>query len=110
MTPTDYLIPLTNQPQEFEITLGGIDYQLTVRWDDREDAGWMVDIADTNGNPIACSIPFVTGTDLLSGLEYLGINGSFYIYTNGDPFAVPTLDDLGDTSNLYFETSVANGQ
>lgn len=103
-----FVIPLTPDPQVFEITLGGIDYELTLKWNDQDQGGWAIDIADSNAVPIACNIPLVTGIDLLSGLEYLGINGSLYIYTMGsDPFAVPTFEDLGTDSNLYFISSVA---
>lgn len=104
MTITNFLIPLNNVPESFGITLAGIDYQMTSKWNDAEDAGWVLDIADANGNPIACNIPLITGADLLDGLDYLGLGGSLYVMTNGaSPFDVPTLDNLGTDSNLYFQ-------
>jgi hypothetical protein len=102
-----YIVPLTNVPQVFTVNLAGVDYTLTVKWNDMAQS-WYLDIADSSQNPIACGIPFVTGTSLLAQLEYLGIDGDLYVYTNGDANAVPTLDNLGTNSNLYFETTVAN--
>jgi hypothetical protein len=60
--------------------------------------------------PIVACVPFITGADLLDGLEYLGIPGQLIVYTDGDDTAVPTLNNLGTESNLYFLTDVeANG-
>lgn len=110
MSVTNFLIPLINEPQSFDITLAGTEYNITSKWNDQPDAGWVLDISDSSDNPIVCNIPMITGADLLVGLEYLGIEGSLYILTNGaDPFDVPTLDNLGTDSNLYFATMVPNG-
>lgn len=103
----NFLLPLVNQPQQFEIDLAGVAYLLTSRWNDANEAGWVIDIADSNNVPIVCNIPMVTGVDLLAGLAYLGINGSLFVFTDGDEFAVPTLDNLGDKSNVYFQTDVS---
>jgi hypothetical protein len=46
----------------------------------------------------------ITGADCLSGLEYLGITGQLVVFTDGDELAVPTLENLGVESNLYFLT------
>lgn len=104
-----YVLPLQNIPQTFIISLAGSDYSLTVRWNDADEAGWLLDIADSETNPLAVGIPLIVGADLLDGLEYLGIEGQFFCYTNGDQFAVPTLQNLGTESNLYFTTSLPNG-
>lgn len=102
-----YLVPLTNVPQTFVIDLSGTTYTLTAKWNDMAQS-WYLDIADADQNPIACGLPFICGASLLQGLEYLGIEGDLYVYTNGDATEVPTLDDLGDNSNLYFQSTVAN--
>lgn len=107
---TPFLVPLTNVPQTFQINLAGINYLVTSKWNDSNDAGWVLDIADENGVPIACNIPLITGTNCLENLEYLGINGELYINSSGtDSTAVPTLENLGTDSNLYFTTDVTNG-
>jgi hypothetical protein len=102
-----YLLPLVNIPQTFQMNLAGITYSLTSKWNDMAQS-WFLDIADSSGNPLVSGIPFVTGADLLAGLEYLGIDGQFLVATTGDPLAVPTLDNLGTDSNLYFVTTVQN--
>lgn len=104
---SQFTIPLTNTPQSFNIELANQAYTFIVKWNDADDAGWVLDILNQDTqDPIICNIPFVTGADMLEGLEYLGINGELIAYTNGDQFAVPTLDDLGQNANLYFYTDV----
>lgn len=104
---SNYLIPLQNVPQQFVIDLGGTTYTMTNKWNDMAQS-WYCDIADQDQNPIACGIPFITGADLLSGLQYLGFDGALIVYTNGMPSEVPTLDSLGGDSNLYFQSSAVN--
>jgi hypothetical protein len=113
MSISNYLIPLVSTPQMFTINLAGISYNMTCKWNNAQDsdgnyAGWALDISDSNNNPLACNIPLITGADCLSGLEYLGIQGSLIAFTSGDPTAVPTFTNLGSDSNLYFQTSVGN--
>jgi hypothetical protein len=109
---SQFTIPLTNTPQSFNIELAGNNYTFIVRWNSATDpdgnvTGWVMDIEDQDTQtPIVCNIPFITGADLLEGLEYLGINGSLVAYTNGDQWAVPDLDNLGTNCNLYFYTDV----
>lgn len=110
MNETPFIIPLTNVPQEFQIVLAGITYLMTAKWNDSEDAGWVLDIADQTDTPIACNIPLITGSDCLQGLAYLGIQGEFYVNSSGaDSTAVPTLDNLGNDAFLYFATAVSSG-
>lgn len=100
-----FTLPLTNVPQQFDITLGGEDYTLTCRWNDADEAGWVMDLADAlTALPIVANIPLITGADLLEGLEYLGIQGTLTCSTDGNQFAVPTLLNLGVESFVYFET------
>ncbi len=107
MALNTFTIPLENVPQSFGISLAGTDYIMTVKYNNSPDAGWMMDLADlVSGTSIVAGLPFITGADLLDGLAYLGINGSFFIFTDGQPNAVPTLDNLGVESNLYFQTEI----
>lgn len=105
-----YLIPLVAAAQIFTINLAGVEYTLTSRWNDMDYDGngsWILDIADATNIPLACNIPLITGADCLDGLAYLGIQGSLYVLTAGSsPFDVPTFENLGIDSNLYFQTSV----
>jgi hypothetical protein len=101
-----FLVPVQNTPQKFEISLAGKDYTMTCRWNDADEGGWVLDFADaTTGLPIAANIPLITGADCLSGLDYLGFGGKLVVYTDGNQFAVPTLENLGVESNLYFVTA-----
>lgn len=105
---TTFLLPLTNVPQTFEISLAGVNYTLTSKWNDALEGGWVLDIANAETSlPIVANIPLITGADCLAGLEYLGINGQLIVFTDGDDTAVPNLNNLGVESNLYFLTEVA---
>jgi hypothetical protein len=102
-----FLIPLTNTPQEFPITLGDRDLILVSKWNDSFEGGWTLDILDDNANaPIVCNIPLVTGVDLLEQYEYLGLKAKLVVYTDGDASAVSTLDNLGTDSNLYYQAVI----
>lgn len=107
---TTFKIPLTNIPQKFQIALANKEYSMTCKWNDSEDAGWVLDIDNAIDNtPLIYNIPLVTGVNILDGLEYLGIDGQLFVFTDGDDFAVPTLLNLGIESNLYFQTEVVDG-
>lgn len=95
-------IPLSAQPQKFDITLNGIEYGLTFKY--HPYTGWVMDIADETGSPILQGAPLVTGADLLDQFEYLGIggNGGMQVQSDFNPNDVPTFDNLGTTSHLYF--------
>jgi len=104
---TTFLVPLQNIPQQFTISLANKQYLMTCRWNDADDAGWVLDFVDSVTDvPIASNIPLITGADCLAGLEYLGFEGQLIVFTDGNPNAVPTLINLGVESNLYFETDV----
>lgn len=107
---TTFLIPLKNVSQKFAIALGGKEYTMTCRWNSAVDGGWVLDFVDAvSGLPIVNNVPLITGADCLAGLEYLGFNGSLIVYTDGNELAVPTFENLGVESNLYFQTDVVNG-
>lgn len=95
-----YEIPLTPAPQTFGITLGGIDYRLTLLYRD----GWTVDIADGGGNPLVGGIPLVTGADLLEQFRHLGFQGGLFVQGAAGPDALPTFEDLGFGSKVYWVT------
>jgi uncharacterized membrane protein len=98
---TVFLVPLQPNNQIVQASLAGTLYQLTVRWNDMNQA-WMLDLADAIGNPIISGIPMVTGQDLLAPFKYLRIGGQLIVQTTNDTDAVPTLANLGSTGNLYF--------
>jgi len=100
----NFEIPLSGAPETFLITLAGVQYKFTLQWRDAPQGGWVLDIADALANKIVSGIPLTTGGDLLEQYAYLGIGGELWVQTDGDPAAVPTFDNLGTTSHLYFST------
>lgn len=102
-----FLIPLLNIPQDFTITLSSKELRIVSKWNAANEGGWVLDIYDAETNlPIVVCIPMVSGADLLEQYEYLGLNGRLVVFTDGDEMAVPTLENLGTESNLYFQTVV----
>lgn len=101
---TAFEVPLVPaQPQRLSLSMAGIFYQLTIKWC-APAVCWILDIADSLGNPLVSGIPIITGADLLEQYAYLGIGGKLIAQTDHDTFAVPTFANLGDTGNLYFVT------
>lgn len=102
-----FLIPLLNIPQDFLITLANRELRLVTKWNPSDEGGWVLDIHDgETDTSIIAGIPMVTGADLLEQYEYLGLNGKLVVFTDGAETQVPTLENLGTESNLYFQTEV----
>ena len=97
---TPYEVPLSPQPQTFGIAIGGTTYVLTVTWN-VINASWIINIADSSGNPILSGIPMVTGADLLEQFGYLNFGFQLIAQTDNAPDVVPTFADLGSTGHLY---------
>lgn len=100
MTPVR--IPMANIPQYFSISLGGNNYNMVCKWNER--IGWVLDISDVNNVNIVLGIPLATGRDLLEPYASLNFGGSLYALTDGN-FNAPTLNNLGTDANLYFVTA-----
>lgn len=97
-------IPLSAHPQKFTITLSGTEYEMLLLWRNATGVGWTLDIADNQGSPLIQGIPLVTGCNLLEQYGYLGFEGALWVQTTVDPDAVPTFDNLGTGSHLYWYT------
>jgi len=100
----EYEIPLSPSPKRFLITLNGTAYQLLFMYRDAPMGGWVMDINDSFGQPMACGLPLTTGADLLQQFEYLGLGGMLGVYSDGDFDAVPTFENLGISSHLNWIT------
>ncbi|MCX5495362.1 hypothetical protein OSH11_11640 [Kaistia dalseonensis] len=100
---TTYEIPLSATPQTFSITLGTTQYRLGLAYLDTIEGSWILNISDTDGNSILAGVPLVTGHDLLEQYAYLGFAGALYVATDADLDAVPTFENLGTSSHLYFQ-------
>lgn len=94
-----YKIPLSNTPQRFEITIGGLLYTWRTWWNNTSEV-WNIDIYDGE-TPLVLALPMVAGVDLLAQFRFLGLEGILATYTDGDPYAPPTLENLGTSGNLY---------
>lgn len=94
-------IPLTPVPQRFSISLNGVTYQLRSVWNAIAQV-WVVDIADSSGQPVVSGIPLVCGANLLEQFDYLAIGGELIAQSDNDPNSPPTFDSLGSTGHLYF--------
>lgn len=101
MTPFE--IPLQAASQKFSITLAQVAYVVVVRWNPRMQS-WVIDMLDASEAPILEGVPLVTGADLLEPYRYLGFGGAMIVQTDHDQDAVPTFENLGLTSHLYFLT------
>lgn len=99
-------IPLSAAaPQTFNIGLAGVEYRLTLIWQQAAQGGWVLDIAEAGGAPILAGLPLVTGVDLLAQHRHLGIGGQLRVISDTSPDAVPGFADLGVTGRLYFMDS-----
>lgn len=104
-----FQIPLTNEPQTFQISIAGKEYSLTCKYNEAEEAGWVLDFFDAETEePIVYNVPLICGADCLAGLDYLGFNGKIYVYTDGAGLVPPTLENLGVESFVYFETEITD--
>lgn len=103
----NFLIPFSNTPQDFFITLANRELRLVNKFNPSPEGGWVIDIFDgETDEPIIMNIPLVTGCDLLEQYEYLGLKGKLIVFTDGDDKAIPTEANLGVESNVYFQTEV----
>lgn len=103
-----YEIPLTpGMAQAFSVPLAGTIYRMALRYRETGGAGWTLSISDANGNPLVSNRSVTTGRDLLEQLRYMGIAGGLVVQTDGDPDAVPTFENLGTQSHLYFVRPLA---
>lgn len=98
-----YEVPLTPQPQLFNISLGEKEYNVKLAYVDEDEGGWVLDFADALTNtPILNGVPLVTGANLLGQYGYLGFGGGLFVQTDHSPDDPPTYTNLGTDSHLYF--------
>jgi hypothetical protein len=104
-----FKVPLIVGSQTLKISIGGIKYSLAVTW--RNDlggqGGYVLDINDGLGNPIADGLAMNDQTNLLDDLEYLSIGGGVRMYVESSSGAVGPVpySTLGGDFNLYWVLS-----
>ncbi|MFA3513674.1 hypothetical protein V5109_11700 [Acinetobacter baumannii] len=92
-----YEIPLLDRNQKFFIKLNKVNYQLKLVYLKR----WYLDIYQANAEPIARSIPLVSGIDILSPYSHL-INGSMYVQNLNEDES-QSFNDLGSNIKLFWQ-------
>lgn len=97
-------LPLGNRAQTFRITLGTKELTLTQRWNAPAGA-WLLDVADSAGNALLTGLLLVTGADLWSQFEHLGLGGALVVQTDGNEDEVPSYSSLGITGHAYYVTA-----
>ncbi|HEE5877657.1 TPA: hypothetical protein R7P94_003734, partial [Acinetobacter baumannii] len=83
--------------QKFFIKLNKVNYQLKLVYLKR----WYLDIYQANAEPIARSIPLVSGIDILSPYSHL-INGSMYVQNLNEDES-QSFNDLGTNIKLFWQ-------
>lgn len=99
-----YEIPLSAEPQKFQINLAGAAYSILVRWNPIA-AVWVLDIATALEVPILRGIPLVANVDLLEPYPYLNFGGQLIAQTDNAIAIPPTFANLGTVGHLYFVTT-----
>ncbi|CAA0182886.1 hypothetical protein OHV65_14515 [Acinetobacter baumannii] len=92
-----YEIPLLDRNQKFFIKLNKVNYQLKLVYLKR----WYLDIYQANAEPIARSIPLVSGIDILNPYSHL-INGSLYVQNLNEDES-QSFNDLGTNIKLFWQ-------
>lgn len=93
-------IPLTADNQRFRVSLGEITYNLRVLW--RDDAGWIMDVMDSGGQPLLLGVPLVPDVNLIEQYPELGLSGAMIVMADQGAPEYPTKTNLGVASHLYF--------
>lgn len=94
------LIPTIPGPQQFLVTLNGVQYQFTIRWNATASC-YVLDIADNGGNAIVGSLALVPGSTLLGQFAYLQLGFDLFVQSSINVGATPQFADLGITAQLY---------
>lgn len=95
-------IPLTPKAQTFSVPIGAVTYGMRLIWCDVDEGGWLLDISDDSGDPLAAGIPLVAGCDLLDQLAYL-FDFKLFTGVDGNLLLPPIFNNLGTTAHLWVE-------
>jgi hypothetical protein len=110
MTIQVFKIPLNNFSQKFNLTLSGKALTFITRWNQYMPAWELGFQEQSTQTPIYTFVPLVTGTDLISQYSYNKIlPGVLLCFTDGIEDDIPTENNLGVESNLYYITDTSNG-
>lgn len=95
-------IPVTaGTPQRFTITLSGVEYQMTLRFN-QFLAAWVLNLGLPDGTALIDGLTLVTGEDLLAQYRHLGIPGSLTVVGDADVDSMPTFAQFGTDSHFLY--------
>ena len=92
-------IPLTPQSQTVKVTLDARRFLLSITW---RDGLYYLDMSD--GTIVINGIALVAGCDLLEQYKHHGLSGALVVQTEGDAYANPAYNTLGNQSHLLYIT------
>lgn len=98
---TGFEIPLTPNSQTFSISLSGVQYRITLKWNSFAQL-WFLDFRDINNVDILLGVPVITGANLLEQYDYLQFGGEMYARTDDSPDTPPNFTNFGVTGHLYW--------
>lgn len=94
-------IPTVPGAQKLSTTLSGIIYNMTLRYN-RQLPGWILDVDDISGNPLARGIAAVCGVDLVNQLTSLGFPGAIMVQDSTNAQIDLSYDSLGTTGGVFY--------
>lgn len=105
----DFVIPTSTDPDapfyDQVTALGGSDYLLSLRWNDRAGA-WAFSIATAAGDPILTGVPVLPGLPLWFGARDSRLPpGDLYVVDRQGGQFPPGLEDLGSRVVLLYSDS-----
>lgn len=101
------IMPISNVETnyEFSTTLDEVTYNFGFRFNFRSQL-WMIDIFDTESNPVYLGIPIYVNTDVFAQLKSYNIPQSLMICINNAANAVqPDRDTFSDDVVLLYEVA-----
>jgi hypothetical protein len=93
-------IPVTNDPQTFNVELDGNTYTFKMRWN-ITDGAWYTNITGVTNDVIINGLKLVTGPDLLLPYAVTELGSLYVTDTNGTELD-PDFDNWGDDYLLVY--------
>lgn len=102
-----FTIPFVSLPQEFYIDLNDKTVLIKNKWNSMIPA-WEMSIYDGDTlEPLILCMPIIGGIDLLEQFAFTGLKGSMAVLTDGNSLSDPTLNNLGDESQVFYVVDIA---
>lgn len=95
-------IPIQSAPQSFSVFLSGLNYTMRVYYADVPMGGWLLDIGDDLGNPLANGLSLAPNANIIEQFEYLDMGGKLYVVNDLDKFAMPDWGAFSETAHIVW--------